>query len=417
MQISRRSLFRKSGAALGVAGLTRLELFSQQKQPDAFADLKSMTAGVKPHEPADYEARIEKARKLMINAKIDLLCLNGGTSLDYFGAIRWGLSERMFAMLIPARGEIAYVCPKFEEGRAREQVKYGTDIRTWEEDQDPYLLVKQILQDRKIASGIVGVEPTVREFVVDAMQKACTTARFVNGENISQGCRSIKSKKELEYMTIACNITKRAFEAGFRTMREGMTQRELSANMSQATSRLGATGGGSVSFGPSSGNPHGSLAERTLKAGDVVLVDGGCKVEGLSSDVTRTVVFGKPSDKVRKIWDIVLKAQTAALAAVRPGVPCEAIDAAARKVIVDAGYGPDYKYFAHRVGHGIGMDGHEYPYLVRGNKLPLAPGMTFSDEPGIYIANEFGVRIEDTFYVAEDGGHFFGNPIAAFPAY
>ena len=417
MRISRRCLFQKSGTALGIAALAGIESFPQGKQPDPFADLKSMTEGVKPLDRADFEARIEKARKLMADGKIDLLCLNGGTSLDYFGAIRWGLSERMFAMLIPAQGDIAYVCPKFEEGRAREQVKFGTDIRTWEEDESPYALVKQILQDRKIASGTIGVEPTIREFVVDGMQKACPTARLVNGENISQGCRMIKSKKELEYMTLACNITKRAFEAGFRTLREGMSQRELSANMSQATARLGSTGGGSASFGPSSGNPHGSLVDRKLKAGDVVLVDGGCKVEGLSSDVTRTVVFGKPSDEFRKIWDIVKKAQDAALAAVRPGVPCEAVDAAARKVIVDAGYGPDYKYFAHRVGHGIGLDGHEYPYLVRGNKLPLAPGMTFSDEPGIYIADRFGVRIEDTFYVAEDGGHFFGKGVTEIVSY
>lgn len=417
MHISRRSLFRQSGAAIGIAGLGGLDLFAQEKRPDPFSELKSMTTGVKPLEAGDYEARMEKARKLMIDRRIDLLLLNGGTSLEYFSAIRWGLSERMFAMLIPARGEIAYVCPKFEEGRASEQIRFGKDIRTWEEDQSPYLLVKQILQDRKIAGGTIGVEPTVREFVVDGLQKACVQARFVNGEDISQGCRMIKSKKELEYMTLACNITKKAYEAGFRTLREGMTQADLSRNMSLATTRLGATGGGSASFGPNTGSPHGSIVERTLKPGDVVLVDGGCRVEGLSSDVTRTVVFGKPSEKVRRIWDIVKKAQEAALAAARPGVPCEAVDAAARKVIVDAGYGPDYKYFSHRVGHGIGLDGHEYPYLVRGNKLPLAPGMTFSDEPGIYIANEFGVRIEDTMYIADDGAHFFGNPVATLDTY
>jgi len=418
MEMSRRSLFRHSGVAVGVATLGGFELFSQQKKPDPFAGLKSMTAGVKPLDPADYQARIEKARKLMADQKIDLLYLNGGTSLEYFGAIRWGLSERMFAMMIPARGDIAYVCPKFEEARAREQIKFGTDVRTWEEDQSPYALVKQVLQDCKIPSGVIGVEPTVREFVIDGMQKACTTAKFVNGENISQGCRMIKSKKELEHMTLACNITKKAYEAGFQTLHEGMSQGELRNNIAQAHTRLGATGSGGPSFGPSSGNPHGSILDRTLKAGDVVLVDGGCAVEGLHSDVTRTVVFGKPSDRFRKIWDIVKKAQEAALAAVRPGVPCEAVDAAARKVVVDAGYGPDYKYFAHRVGHGIGLDGHEYPYLVHGNKLPLQPGMTFSDEPGIYLANEFGVRIEDTFYVGEDGlGHIFGETVTAISSY
>ena len=172
-----------------------------------------------------------------------------------------------------------------------------------------------------------------------------------------------------------------------------------------------------VGFGPNAAFPHGSVAERTLKSGDVVLVDGGCRIEGFQSDVTRTVVLGKPTDKIRQVWDIVKKAQDAALAAARPGVPCEAVDAAARKVIVDAGYGPDYRYFTHRLGHGIGMDGHEYPYLVRGNKLPLQTGMTFSDEPGIYIVGEFGVRTEDVMSITEDGSRLFRNTTPTLETY
>ncbi len=417
MTISRRSLFRKGCAALAMSGTTGLSGSPQERQKDPFAELTSMTGAVPKQTAEDYQARVEKARRLMIEHKVDLLYLNGGASLEYFGGMRWGLSERMFAMLIPARGEIAYVCPKFEEGRGREQIRFGNDIRTWEEDQSPYHVVREILKNRKIVTGTLAVEPSVREFVVDGMQKACPGAKFINGEVITQGCRMIKTKKELDYIALASEITQKAYEAAFRTLRENMSPGELSRNISTAHMRLGATGYGSVSFGPNAAFPHGSSMERSLRPGDVVLADGGCRVEGFQSDVTRTVVFGKPSEKSKQVWDIVKKAQDAALAAAKPGVPCEAVDAAARKVIVDAGYGPDYKYFTHRLGHGIGLDGHEHPYLVRGNKLPLQPGMTFSDEPGIYIVGEFGVRTEDVIFIEEDGAHFFRNTVPTFESY
>jgi Xaa-Pro dipeptidase len=410
-------MFRRTSAVLGPLGINSLRVFPQEPAKDPFSDLKSMTAGITRLTPGDLAARMEKARNLMIQKKFDALYLNGGTAMEYFVSIRWGLSERMFALLIPARGEIAYVCPKFEEGRARELVRLGTDIRTWEDDQSPYRLVKEVLLDRKIATGTIGIEPSVREFVIDGLQKACPSARFVNGEDITQGCRMIKSRRELDYMALACEITQKAYDAALRTVREGMSQGELSRNVSLAHTRLGASGGGAVSFGPNSAFPHGSIMDRTLKPGDVILIDGGCRVEGFSSDVTRTVVFGKPSEKLQKVWDIVKKAQDAALAAAKPGVPCEEVDAAARRVIVDAGFGPGYKYFTHRVGHGIGMDGHEYPYLVRGNKLPLQPGMTFSDEPGIYIVGEFGVRIEDVIHITDDGALLFRNTTPTLQTY
>ncbi len=408
MRISRRSVFRSTGAFLGSLASGGLAgAFSQEAAKDAFADLKNMTADLTRLTASDYQGRMEKARKLMTKNKIDVFYMNGGTTMEYFSGVRWGVSERMFALLIPARGDLAWICPKFEEGRAREQIRFGTDVRVWEEEESPYMLVRQVLQDRKIASGTVGIEPTVREFVSDGLRKACPSARVLNGEAVSQGCRMLKSKKELDYMALASEITQKAFAAAFRTVREGMTQADLSRAISLAHTRLGAQGGGAVSFGPNAAFPHGSMMARTLKPGDVILVDGGGRVEGMNSDVTRTVVFGKPSDKVRRVWDIVKRAQDAALAAARPGTPCEAVDAAARKVISDAGFGPDYKYLTHRIGHGIGMDGHEYPYLVRGNKLLLEPGMTFSDEPGIYIPGEFGLRIEDVIHIADDGAHFF----------
>jgi Xaa-Pro dipeptidase len=418
MQMNRRVFFRNSavGAAVAAAGSANAGA-QDETAATPFADLKNMTAQVERLTPADFDARIEKARRLMAENRMEVLLVTGGTSMEYFGGVRWGVSERLFALLLPVRGQVTYVCPKFEEGRAREQVRNGHEIRAWEEDQDPYELVRGILQDRGIATGTVALEPSVREFVADGLRKACTSARFVNGDAISRGCRIIKSPKELSYIALACEITKRAYSAALRTVRNGMPQSELARGIAAAHSRLGAPGGAAVSFGPAAAYPHGSMADHPLRAGDVILMDGGCRVQGFQSDITRTVVFGKPSDKIRKVWDIVKQAQDAAFTAVRDGAPCESVDAAARKVIIDAGYGPGYRYFTHRVGHGVGMDGHEDPYLVKGNRMPLRRGMTFSDEPGIYIPEEFGIRLEDLVYVGEDQGHFFGNTSSVLETY
>jgi Xaa-Pro dipeptidase len=217
----------------------------------------------------------------------------------------------------------------------------------------------------------------------------------------------IKDTHELELMRLASNVTLQAYGAAYKALREGMTQTDFARLVSAAHSRLGFEGGAGVQVGEYSALPHGSIAPQTVREGTILLIDGGCNIAGYQSDLSRTFVLGKPSDKMKRVFEIERKAQDAALAAAKPGVPCEAVDAAARKVIVDAGYGPDYKYFTHRVGHGIGMDWHEWPYLVRGNTLPLAPGMTFSDEPGIYLRGEFGVRLEDDMFITEDGAKLF----------
>jgi len=208
-------------------------------------------------------------------------------------------------------------------------------------------------------------------------------------------------------MQLASTVTLKAYEAAWQALADGMTQNDFAQLVSAAHSRLGFSGSAGVQVGQYSALPHGSVQPQIIKEGSILLIDGGCSVEGYASDISRTFVLGKATDKMKRVFDIERKAQDAALAAAKPGVPCEAIDAAARKVIVDAGFGPDYKYFTHRVGHGMGMDGHEWPYLVRGNKLPLAPGMTFSDEPGIYIRGEFGVRVEDDMYITPDGAKLF----------
>jgi Xaa-Pro dipeptidase len=366
-----------------------------------------MTDGVVPITEEERRSRIEKARRLMVENRLDAIYIESGSSLLYFTGVRWGRSERMFAMILPARGEPAYVCPAFEEQRAREAIQFGDDIRTWQEDESPYRRVAEILKDRGIASGRIGIEERVRFFLVDGIRKESPGAELVSADPVTVGCRVIKSAAELALMQRANDVTIAAYRAAVETLTEGMTQFEFAANCTAAFRALGVKGGAGVQFGKYSAFPHGSSKPQELREGEIVMIDGGCGVEGYRSDITRTLVFGTPTDRQRSLWDLERKAQDAAFAAAKPGAPCEAVDEAARQVITEGGFGPDYKYFTHRVGHGIGLDGHEWTYLVRGNKLPLQPGMCFSDEPGIYLHGEFGVRLEDCMYITEDGARLF----------
>jgi Xaa-Pro dipeptidase len=251
------------------------------------------------------------------------------------------------------------------------------------------------------------MEETVRFLFSGGIAKATPQARIVSGTPVTAGCRMVKSNHEIELMQLANKVTLTAYEAAYGGLREGMKQSELGDLIAAAYERLGFSGEASVQVGEYSALPHGSLTPQVIHEGTVVMVDDGCTVEGYQSDITRTFVLGKPSDTMKKVFDIVHRAQTAALKAARPGLECQAVDAAARRVITDAGYGPEYKYFTHRVGHGIGMDGHEWPYLVRRNPTPMTANMTFSDEPGIYIRGEFGIRLEDDMHITEDGAELF----------
>jgi Xaa-Pro dipeptidase len=377
-------------------------------EPPSISALVSMQGQATPISAEERRGRVDKARRLMAEHKIDALMLTGGTSMVYFSGIQWGLSERLFSLVIPRTGEPFVVCPAFEEDRAREQFAAspftGTaDVRTWEEHESPYQRVAQGLKDRGISSGRVGVEETVRHVFVDGVARAAPALALVSGTPVTAGCRVVKDNHELALMRLASQVTLKAYEAAWKALKEGMTQRDFGGLIAAAHTKLGYPGGASVQTAEYSALPHGSIQPQVIREGTVILIDGGCAVEGYQSDISRTFVLGKPSDKMKQVFDIEYQAQTAALKAARPGVPCEAVDAAARKVISDAGYGPDYKYFTHRVGHGMGMDGHEWPYLVKGNTLPLAPGMTFSDEPGIYIRGEFGVRLEDDMVITENG--------------
>ena len=376
--------------------------------PPAIAALKPMTAGVKPITVEERRARIDKATRLMRENKIDALMLTGGTSMQYFTSIRWGLSERMLALILPVKGTPFIVCPKFEEGRAMEQVRSGpldkgTEVHTWEEDESPSALIADGLRSRGLATGTLGIEETVRFVFSDNVAKALPTLRLTSGTPVTAGCRGVKSDAELALMRHASAVTLKAYEAAWKSLTDGMTQNQFAGLVSTSHQRLGYRGDAGVQVGEYSALPHGSVTPQVIREGTILLIDGGCQVEGYNSDISRTFVLGKATDRMKKVFDIEHQAQTAAVKTARPGIECQAVDAAARKVIADAGFGPGYKYFTHRVGHGIGMDGHEWPYLVKGNTQKLEPGMTFSDEPGIYIPGEFGVRLEDDMIITADG--------------
>jgi len=377
-----------------------------------FSDLKPMTGGIAPITVAEREGRIEKARRLMVEAGIDAIYLDSGTSLLYFTGLRWSRSERMTAAIIPARGEIAYVCPAFEEARLRQSLIIGDDVRTWQEHESPYERVAQIFADRGVASGRIGMEQQVRFFLYDGIRAVAPNAEYVSADCVTVGCRAVKSPAEIALMQRAADITVAAYKKAISMLAEGMSQDDCRTNAAAAHRALGAAGGIDFQFGAATAFPHGSREPQELTEGDVVLMDGGCAIEGYRSDISRTIVFGEPTRRQRDIWELEKRAQAAGFAAAQVGAPCEAVDAAARKVITDAGFGPDYEVpgLPHRTGHGIGLDVHEPENMVRGNTTPLAPGMCFTDEPMIAIYGEFGVRLEDCIHIAEDGPHWFTEP-------
>lgn len=398
--------------SLGAAGAAVASAENDAKLPPSIAALQSRKAEAKPITNQERQARMERAQRLMKENNLDAICLMGGTSLVYFTGIKWWNSERLFFMVLPQRGEPWFVTPAFEEDRAREQIAAGpagaqAQVVKWQEDASPYEKIAFGLKERGVRTGAVGMEETVKFVFTDGVAKAAPQAKITSATAVTAGCRSVKSPAEIALMRLAASVSLQAYEAAYKAIHDGMTQFEFAQLVSQAHERLGFQGGAGVQVGEYSALPHGSLKPQVIREGTILLMDGGCNVEGYDSDISRTFVIGKPTDKMKKVFEIVHRAQTTALKTARPGLPCEAVDAAARQVIVDAGYGPGYTYFTHRVGHGMGMDGHEWPYLVKGNKLPLAPHMTFSDEPGVYIRGEFGVRLEDDLHILEEGAELF----------
>src|SRR3984957_7932131 len=409
---SRRRFLRQTVAAASLGALGRPALLQGQAQthsspadlPSAFDNLAPLGSRVHPIIPAEFSERIAHAQQLMADPKsqaadasstpaqkYDALFFAPGTSLYYFTGVRWGLSERLLGLVIPREGTRIMVVPGFEEGRLRERLHIPIEVHAWQEDESPTKLAAQALADRGIRSGRIGVEETAAFTFFEHFRQTAPGFEFASADPVTIACRGRKSPHELGLMRLACDATFDVFRAVFASLKEGMSQDEIGRLIEEGFAKMNLQGGALVLIGASAALPHGSIKPQTLKPGDVVLIDGGTKVEGYESDVTRTVVFGeKPSDKLVKVFDTLRKAQDAALDA-------------ARAVVTSAGYGTGYKLFMHRLGHGIGLDGHEHPYLVRGSKTVLQPSMTFSNEPGIYVPGEFGIRCEDDMVITPDG--------------
>jgi Xaa-Pro dipeptidase len=404
MTLTRRQWLQVSGAgALATSLAAPTQALEGEAVPAALAALEPMTEGVLPIALEERRARLARAQKLMVQHGIDALVLAAGTSLDYFTGAQWGVSERFFGLVLTREGLPAWVTPSFERARALEQIQLGDDVRAWDEHESPYALIAGILADRRV-TGRVALEESMPFAFAHEIGKLLPALRLESATPVTAGCRMIKDAHELALMRRANEITVAAHRAVFAALREGMTQAEAARLSSEAHRRLGMPGGALVLFGADAAFPHGTTKPQALKRGDVVLIDGGGRLHGYASDITRTGVFGAPpSARQRRLWDIVRRAQVAAFEAAKPGVECQALDAAARAVIDAAGFGPGYKHFTHRLGHGIGMDGHEWTYLVRGNTTRLEPGMCFSNEPGIYIPGGLGIRHEDIMFVTETG--------------
>jgi Xaa-Pro dipeptidase len=408
------------GTAAAAVAATAMQSHAEQSNAGkeglpAIAALPVLSDQARPFTNAERQARIERARRLMTSAKIDAIVLANSTSSSvYFADLRLYGGERLWALTIPAKDRAFLVCPAFEEGRAHDLLSAGpladnVDILTWQEDESPYVLLGKGLADRGLSTGRVGLDEHMAFVFSDGIRAANPHVNLVSATPITAGCRMIKDAHELECMRLACRATLLVYRAVARSLTPGMTTADVHALVAAAYHRVGFPGEASLNVDEFTALPHGSAKPQTLREGSILMLDDGCTVEGYQSDITRTFVLGKPTDKMKTVFDLVQRAQSAALAAARPGVTMADVDAAARKVIVDGGYGPGFKYFTHRVGHGIGMDGHEWSYLVRNNMFgwDLTPkiqaGMTFSDEPGIYIPGEFGIRLEDDMHVGENG--------------
>jgi Xaa-Pro dipeptidase len=405
---TRRQFLKATAAASAVALAPRSATAFEDAAaglPAAFAGLKPLGSRAQPISTEEFKVRMEHAQKLMAESspKFAALFCAPGTSLYYFTGINWGASERLLGLLLPRAGDPILVVPGFEEGRLREKLHFPAEVRVWQEDESPTKIAAGALVQRGIRTGRIGVEEAAAFTFYDHLRAAAPGFECVSADPLTIACRGKKSAHELDLMRLACEATFDVFRAVFASLKEGMSQDDIGKLVEAGFAKMTLRGGALVLLGESAALPHGTIKPRKLREGDVVLIDGGCAVGGYQSDVTRTGIFGKPSEKVARAYEIVRKAQDTALDAARAGRLSGAVDDAARKVIADAGYGPDYEYFTHRLGHGIGLDGHEHPYLVRGSMTRLEAGMTFSNEPGIYVPGEFGMRCEDDMVITADG--------------
>ncbi len=404
--------------AVAAAGAAKLASSEPDDVPEAIRKLRPMLDGIQPITAEERRERISKAQRLMRENKIGAIVLEGGSSMFYVSGTRWSPAERTFVLVMPAKGDLAWVVQDTDKIRAYEEIHHelvstGSDLRVAKDEADGFKKIAQVLKDR--GADRVGVEERVRFAVFEGIRKEAPLLEFTSADPVTAGCRVIKSPAEIALLQRANDITLEAYRAVFSTLREGMTNGELAANMSAAFKALGSSGGAMAIFGKYTAFPHGSIAPQKLREGDFVLIDDGVSVEGYQSDITRTVCFGKPTARQRQVWDLERKAQDAALAAAQVGATCESVDFAARGVITKGGFGPGYQTpgLPHRTGHGIGLDGHEWTNFVKGNKTKIQPGMCFSDEPTIAIYGEFGVRLEDCLYITENGPRMFTKQSAS----
>jgi Xaa-Pro dipeptidase len=372
--------------------------------------LSNMAGNAQPISVDERKARVAKAQALMKEHDIDALLLEAGSALVYFTGVRWRRSERFTGAVIPREGDIAFITPFFEEPSVRESMTFGDDVRTWHEHENPFALVAGVLQDRGLRNGRIGVEETIRHFIVDGVRMAAPDFESVSGNAVTRGCRMIKSPAEIALMQTANDITIAAYKQVYQNLEKGMSRGDVAAMMTEATVALGGdTQFSGVLLNESSAYPHGSGVPQVVKEGGVVLMDCGCAVHDYESDISRTWVFGEPSKKQRDVWNTVKRGQEMAMETATVGTPAGKVDDVVRAYYESKGYGPGYKTpgLSHRLGHGIGLDGHEPVNFVHGETTQLAPGMCFSNEPGIYIFGEFGIRLEDCLYITQDGPKLF----------
>jgi Xaa-Pro dipeptidase len=388
----------------------------------ALAALTDMTAGAVPITRAEYRSRIARAQGAMAATGIAALYLNAGSNLTYFTGTRWHPSERMVGAVLPAAGDLVYIAPAFEEATIRGFMGVEGDVACWDEHENPALRLRNVLEGMGIAANdaaapVLAIDDSTPLFLFDAIRAATEGYALQNAHAVTSLCRSRKSDAEIALIQRAMDMTLAVHQAAAAILHEGITTTDVQEFIHLAHRRVGASGSYFciVLFGEATAYPHGVNYVQTLKRGDMVLIDTGCKVHDYISDITRTYVFGEPTARQRFVWNAEKAAQRAAFDAARVGVPCEDVDKAARRSLEANGFGPGYKLpgLPHRTGHGIGLDIHEGPYLVGGERRPLEPGMCFSNEPMICVPGEFGVRLEDHFYMTPAGPAWFTQPAAS----
>jgi Xaa-Pro dipeptidase len=413
--MNKRQFLKMTGAGLALSPVAALATGSTSKQAEAAGldGLSAITSNVSAISVQERQARIEKAQALMKQQGMAAMLIEPGAAMDYFSGIQWWRSERLTALIIPQKGDVAVVTPFFEKPSVLESLKVGDDVRVWQEHESPFEVVSAILKSRGITSGNIGFESSVRYFVVTGIAKALPNMNIVPAEPVTLGCRMYKTAAELTLMHKANEVTLRAYEYVLSQLKEGLSQADVKGLMNAAQRKLGGSGAWCLAlFNDASAYPHGTNAKQTIREGSVILLDSGCSVHGYQSDISRTFVFKKPSQQVLDVWSTVREGQNVAFSAAKIGAPAGSVDDAVRAYYVTQGYDKDYALpgLSHRTGHGIGMEGHESVNFVRGESTPLNKGMCFSNEPGLYLPGKFGVRLEDCLYMTDNGPRYFTEP-------